>query len=372
MPALTAMNGSTRDGPDQVTPPADFSAQWFAAYLHGRLGSVAEVKSFEKFTRGTSRQTWFIAWHEQGRALREAVLRCDHPAGAGDPTSLDQEFAVYERLGKTEIPHARALWFEADPALAPRPFYLREKVAGSWQVPGYAQGDVEARIAASKEHMRALALVHDADWQSAGFGALLGAPAEPADAAPYYIQLQMERLARFGGEPQPLLIEVAHFLQSQAPTAGRLSLCKGTNGLGEEVFRDGRIVAMSDWEEVIVGDPASDLAMVQGFTEPVIRDGKTLWDLDRALDYYNSIARVPVALANVRYYQLARLFGRMVMFAYTTTVVERSPHATVRQSWTASEVQHWVRRALAAALGIHRGVDGAVFEEMNLSVEMEA
>lgn len=356
-----------------MTAPADFSPEWLAAYLARRLGEPVAVAQFEKFTRGTSRQTWFATWQGgDGQPSVEAVLRADHPAGAGDPTSLDQEFAVYERLGRTAIPHARVLWFEGDPASTPRPFYLRERIAGSWQIPGYGrEGDdgAQVRLAAAQEHMRALAVVHDADWQAAGLGALLGAPDGPDEALPHYVRLQLGRLAAFGGEPQPLLREVAEFLLAHAPPAGRVSLCKGTNGLGEEVFRDGRIVAMSDWEEAIIGDPASDLAMVQGFAEPIVLHGETVWNADIALDFYNRHARVPVAMDNVRFYQLARMFGRMVMFGYTTTVVQRSPHATVRQSWTATEVQHWVRRALAGALGIGEGVDPAIFEELNMTVE---
>ena len=356
-----------------MTAAGEFSADWFAAYLGSRSGVPVTVTQFEKFTRGTSRQTWFAGWRD-GEGQHDVVLRADHPAGAGDPTSLDQEYAVYERLRHTEIPHARVLWFEDDPAASPRPFYLRERIDGSWQVPGYTAQDAAgaaARVAAAQEHMRALAQVHDADWQAAGFGELLGAPADCRDAAPHYVRLQLGRLAQFGGEPQPLLREVAEFLVANAPVAGRISLCKGTNGLGEEVFRNGRIVAMSDWEEVLIGDPASDLAMVQGFTEPVELDGAIIWDFDRALACYNAAARVPISLANVRYYQLARMFGRMVMFAYTTTVVARSPQATVRQSWTATEVQHWVRRALAGALGIGDGVDPSIFEELNMTVDTD-
>lgn len=353
----------------------DFSGDWFAGYLADRFGRPVEVVQFEKFTRGTSRQTWFAAWREIGNgAPSEVVLRTDHPAGAGDPTTLYQEYAVYERLGLTTIPHARALWFEDGAAQTPRPFYLREKVAGSWQVPSYldaGEAGIEARLSAARSHMRALAKIHDADWKAAGFGELLGAPDSAGDAASHYVRLQLGRLDAFGGDPQPLLHEAAEYLLANAPVAGRLSLCKGTNGLGEEVFSDGQIVAMSDWEEVIIGDPASDLAMVQGFTEPIVRDGETVWDLERALDYYNSYAAIPVALDSVRYYQLARLFGRMVMFAFTTTVVRASPHATIRQSWTATEVQHWVRRALAGALGYADPVDPAIFEELNMSKEMD-
>lgn len=353
--------------------PADFSAEWFAEYMGNALGEPVSVSQFERFTRGTSRQTWFARYETDDGAEQRVTLRADHPAGAGDPTPLDREYACYAALGKTDVPHARALIWEDDPAKTPRPFYLRETVEGSWQVAGFTGSDEDgarARLSASQEHMRALAVVHDADWRAAGFGEFFGAPEDESRAALFYLDLLMKRFERFRGEPQPLMLEALAVLREKAPVAGRVSLCKGTNGLGEEVFRDGRIVAMSDWEEAIVGDPASDLAMVQGFVEPIDIGGERVWDHEKAVAYYNECARVPVSMDNVRYYQLARLFGRMVMFAFTTTVVRASRDATVRQSWTTTEPQHTVRRVMAHAIGIGPPADPALFEEMNESIEM--
>ena len=342
--------------------------------MQWRTGRAITVESFERFTRGTSRQTWFVTYSE-GQGLRRIALRTDHPAGAGDPTRLDQEFAIYERLGNLGLPVAKALFWEDDPEQCPRPFYLRELVEGHWQIEGYESADAVGalvRLDAAREHMRALAAVHDADWRSAGLGELLGTPANEDEVAQFYVERQIDLLSRFGAEPEPLLYEVAAMLRAKAPRAARICLCKGTNGLGEEVFRDGRIVALSDWEEAWIGDPASDLAMVQGFTEAIDIDGERVWDLERALAFYNTVALVPVSLDNVRYYQFARLFGRMVMFAYTATVVRDSAEATVRQSWTATEVQHAVKRALAAMLGLAEAPDPGLFEELNQSVEMLA
>ncbi|WP_188713486.1 phosphotransferase family protein [Croceicoccus mobilis] len=352
--------------------PDEFNGSWFAAYLANRSGHTVDVVEFTRFTRGTSRQTWFARYRDDN-GEHQLTLRADHPAGAGDPTPLDREYECYRALGKTDIPHARALFWESDPAKTPRPFYTRELVDGSWQVPGFGTDSDEAKriqLEASREHMRALAKVHDADWRAAGFGELFGAPADEAQAAPFYLELLMRRFDEFGGEPQPLMHEAHAFLRANAPSAARISLCKGTNGLGEEVFRDGQIVAMSDWEESIVGDPASDLAMVQGFTEAIEIEGETVWDHEMAVDYYNTQARVPVSMDNVRYYQLARLFGRMVMFAFTTNVVRRSPNATVRQGWTTTEPQHVVRRVMAHALGLGPPADPQLFEEMNESIDM--
>lgn len=362
----------TTSMPTPLSVPAEFDGSWFGAYMGVRLGQAIDVLDFEKFSRGTSRQTWFVRYRDHA-GEHSMTLRSDHPAGAGDPTPLDREYACYRALGATPVPHARALFWEDAPGVSPRPFYTRETVEGSWQVPGFGQDSDAAKrtqLAASQEHMRALATVHDADWRAAGFGELFGAPASPAEAAHFYLDLLMERFHSFGGEPQPLMHEVLEHLREHAPAAARVSLCKGTNGLGEEVFREGRIVALSDWEEAFVGDPASDLAMVQGFVETIEIGGEVVWNHEKAVDYYNAIAAVPVAMENVRYYQLARMFGRMVMFAFTTTVVRNSPNATVRQSWTTSEPQHVVRRIMAHALGLGPAADPHLFEEMNESIEM--
>ena len=352
--------------------PDDFNAAWFGEFMADRFGTSVTVTEFERFTRGTSRQTWFVHYRDH-KGEQRIALRTDHPAGAGDPTPLDREYECYRALGKTDVPHARTLFWEDDPARTPRPFYTRELVDGSWQVAGFGQDDDAAKLAqlaASKEHMRALACVHDADWRAAGFDELFGAPATEAEAAPFYLNMLMRRFDEFRGEPQPLMQEALAHLRAHAPPAARISLCKGTNGLGEEVFRNGRIVALSDWEEAIVGDPASDLAMVQGFTESIEIAGEIVWDHALAVEYYNEQAAVPVSMDNVRYYQLARLFGRMVMFAFTTTVVRNSANATVRQSWTTTEPQHAVRRLLAHAMGLGPPIDPKLFEEMNESIEM--
>lgn len=353
----------------------DFDRIWLEDYLACRLGKPVEVRSFEHFTRGTSRQTWFADYLVLGDSQPCSItLRCDHPAGAGDPTPLDQEYFIYQRLGQTDLPVAAALWWEDDPAKTPRPFYIRKQIDGSWNIPGYADPDPQfdaVRLSAAKEHIRRLAQIHRLDWKAHGFDEILPAPSDEADAAPAFLRLMVGRLAKSRAEPLPYLLEVAEWLSDNAPPAPRISLCKGTNGMGEEVFRDGKIVALSDWEEVIIGDPASDLAMVQGFTEPIVHDGETLWDLDRAIEFYRAESGIDVSIENIRYYQLARLFGRGVMFAHTASVVAGTPNATIRQSWTVTEVIHVVKRALGAAMGWFEPVPGARFEEMNLSVEME-
>ena len=54
---------------------SEFSQEWFGAYLADRVGGPVEVTQFEKFTRGTSRQTWFASWRGPDGRSTEAEHR---------------------------------------------------------------------------------------------------------------------------------------------------------------------------------------------------------------------------------------------------------------------------------------------------------
>lgn len=352
----------------------EFTSEWLGRYLSHRLGQEVTGLSLEKFTRGTSRQTWFGSY-QAGGVVTEIVLRTDHPAGAVDPTPLDQEHFIYERLGGAGVPVARVLWWEDAVAWSSRPFYIREKIEGSWNIPNYSNPDPafdDLRIAVAKDHLRTLAKVHALDWRALGFGERLAAPASEAEAGQNYVGVTNAHMAERDGEPMPIFAEISEWLRDNAPVASRISLCKGTNGLGEEVFRDGRLVALSDWEEVSIGDPASDFAFVQNFLDPIIRDGTQVWGMAEGLAFYNGISGAPpVAIDSVRYYQAIRAVKMLVMGSYAAALCHESDGAaTIRQAWTATEVLHLCKYNLAAAMGLAPALPPLRMVELNATVDM--
>ena len=76
----------------------------------------------------------------------------------------------------------------------------------------------------------------------------------------------------------------------------RISLLKGNNGIDEELWRDGRIVAMADWELAALGDPASDWAFSQGILQ--------LTDPEVTLRAYAAKAGFAIAPRNLAWYQV--------------------------------------------------------------------
>lgn len=344
-----------------------------ADYLAHRFGPQCVLVETIRFPRGSSRETWFIAYRVTADAdPTRVVFRSDFPSGSTIPSSLEQEYFIYERLGHTKVPVARVLWWEADPAWAARPFYVREHIEGSWDIPHYHDPDPAydaVRIDASKEHVRNLALIHQVDWQGLGFDRRLPAPPSAEEAGRFFIEQVESQFRNLHGEPIPLFDLGAHWLKARAPVAPRLSLCKGTNGMGEEVFREGRIVAMSDWEEASIGDPAADFAFAQDLVAEIERDGKKIWGLAQCLDYYFEVSGIRVTPESVGFYRMVQSL-KMVMYSESAAIgVHSTRDAHIRQAWTGTEVAYVGKRILAAVMGISEPLPASRFAELNKTME---
>ena len=319
----------------------------------------ATVASVAKFPRGVSRETWFVTLDVPGDKPRDVVVRRDLPAGSVTPTTLRFEYEVYRRLADGPVPVARTLYYEDDPdfLVDGRELYVREKVDGSWDIPHFSDPDPafdEVRIEASKELMRRLAALHTADWDALGFGEIMVVPPTPDDSAAVTIDRMEALLATYQVEPLPAVTEGIEALRRTAPTGvPRVSLLKGTNGMGEEVWRDGRIVAMSDWELASLGDPASDFAHVQRLKPRVVDDdGNLIWSLEHAIAYYERKSGIPIDMARVEYYRKLGALETVLYSHYAGIPLVHGTDFLVRRSWVSTEVQFEAVRRLASTAGI--------------------
>ncbi|MGE4411835.1 MAG: hypothetical protein AB7D33_14895, partial [Sphingobium sp.] len=118
----------------------DFSLPHITEYLRHRLHPSVKATDVRQLGRGSSRETWVVSLSGQGQPSR-LVFRLDFPTGSIIPTSLEQEYHLYDQLGGTDVPVAGTLWWEDDPAWTDRPFYVRNHVEGSWHVPGFLDPD---------------------------------------------------------------------------------------------------------------------------------------------------------------------------------------------------------------------------------------
>ncbi len=239
-----------------------------AAYLSSRLGSRVAIRTLKQSFPGLSRETYLVDAEVAGER-RGFVVRVDPPCGGGTPMSLRHEWEVYRRLWNSPIPVAEPLWFDESIEFAQgRPHMVRDLVEGTTTIAGLTEqtaAGARLRRAVVREHVEKLAEVHRLDWSAYGFGDVMSAPAGPGVALRTEFDIWKRLWLEGRTEPYPLLTESLYWLEENLPAdTPFVSLVKGNNGIGEEIFRDHRIVAMSDWELASLGDGVLDLGFSQG------------------------------------------------------------------------------------------------------------
>jgi aminoglycoside phosphotransferase (APT) family kinase protein len=338
------------------------------AYLDYRWGAGAvRLVELSRFQRGVSRETWGFEIENLDGADRPALLILRRPIEGSVyiPRSIEWEYEVAARLARTDVPVAHPLFYEDDPAWTfdGRPFFIREQIDGHWNVPGVVETGPEydeLRIATSKEMVAKLAMVHTVDWKALDFPAIIEEPQSAEDSAARAIRQVYRELEDIQFEPQPVLAEVKEWLLDNAPPAVKLVLLKGTNGLGEEVFREGRIVALSDWEQCSIGDPAQDFARTQDLLPHIERDGRVIWSMRHALDYYEELTGTHVEEAAVDYYRLIGCVEGAVYFHSALQSVADGTDPNIRRAYLATELSHiFLRKLLDATYG--RDISGEAF-----------
>jgi aminoglycoside phosphotransferase (APT) family kinase protein len=283
-----------------------------SAYLARRLDEPVRVTSLSQAFPGLSRETWLVRVRrgpELAAKDHGFVVRADPPGGPFVPVPLYYEWQVYEHVARTPIPVARPLWFDAAAEIVDgRSLFVRELVEGTTLLPGLWDDTHEAserRRRVAIEHAETLASLHRIDWKAYGFGSFMQVP-ETVELAPRHELMRWWRTwEEVRTAPFAIVTEVLHWFEDHLPgRAANISLCKGQNGIGEEIWRDDRIVALSDWELAHLGDPCQDLALSQGMLK--------LWDREKIIACYERAAGFSLPRENIAFYLVWNAFKSML------------------------------------------------------------
>jgi aminoglycoside phosphotransferase (APT) family kinase protein len=243
-------------------------------FLLSRLPGARGVKviSLERSTEGFSQETFsfLVEIVENGGATsrRSFVAKRAPVAGLLEPYDLEPEFRVLNALSDDPLPSPPTPWFEPDPAVLDRPFYVMERLPGEVPIPapkpdGSAPLDPATRAALTPQVVTALARLHAIDWRGRGL-AFLGAPRQGNDAA-------LRELARWQARieatrlPVPAVMqETLGWLRRHAPATDETTLVHGDFRLGNWLLEKTpgavRLSGVLDWEMVHLGDPLEDVA----------------------------------------------------------------------------------------------------------------
>jgi aminoglycoside phosphotransferase (APT) family kinase protein len=250
---------------------------WFAARLP-RAGEIHLSELGGPGGTGFSNDTLlFDLVHREdgGEIRRELVVRIE-PRGVRvfPHYDLRRQFQVLRALAGTDVPVPEVLWLEDDPRVLGAPFYVMSRVAGripSDTPPYHAQGWVAELAPAERTQLwwsgiETLARIHRLDGQALGVVENTRSGASP-------LRAQLEDYRKFldwaaQGRPHPASEAGLAWLEARAPGPPEpRALCWGDARLGNMIFRDGRCVAVLDWEMATLGNPAQDLAWWLFFDE---------------------------------------------------------------------------------------------------------
>lgn len=247
------------------------------AWLAGRLEGARDVRVTDLVipqATGFSNETFLFdaAWSDgEGDHEERFVLRAQPAVYALFPfiDVIEQQYLTMKLLGEhSDVPVARVRWAETDRSILGQPFFVMDRIDG--EVPGDAppytvDGFIlrlppEERRRLHSSGVDAMCRIHRVDWQAAGFG-----------------HLDRKQFGRLGSEqrhnyfrhfwewardgvPHPVADPAWEWLDTHWPSDDEhISLCWGDARPGNQMYRDGRCVAVFDWEMVSLGNPESDL-----------------------------------------------------------------------------------------------------------------
>jgi aminoglycoside phosphotransferase (APT) family kinase protein len=245
-------------GPDQprrASVPGPERIESWLRTLEG-FGS-ASVNDVEPLTDGLSNVTCRLAL--TSAPVAAAVLRIQPERGIFEPYDVLREGEVLRCLARTTVPVPGVLASEGNASFFGAPALLLEWVdAPHMPAPEVDPATFFADLA---PFAAALAAIHGLDWRAAG----LDFPGVLSSAAAGYVEevgVVEERMKVFGCESEPLLVRALELLRASSPSDGRLALCQGDPNPFNYLFRDGRVVAVVDWEQARISDPRSDVAQL--------------------------------------------------------------------------------------------------------------
>lgn len=286
-----------------------------ATYLEEKLSAdgPVTVTNMTRIAVGWSHETWLFdaSWTAAGQHRHQGLCLRRDPGNAllRHESDLGEQFRVLQCLEGTEVPAPKVFWHEPEAEALGAPALIMERVPGECPSPWRKAGREYYAAAAERgvlpnSFTDALAAIHNTDWRAAGLD-FLGVPGTGADFARSEITKWRGFIEASGHAGHPILTDLIHWLEANAPETDRLTLVHGAFRTGNVLIDDDRVSAVLDWELQVIGDPMYDVAYM--LTE-LNREGTDLLSnvVPRELFFerYQAATGIEIDEDRCRYYQL--------------------------------------------------------------------
>jgi aminoglycoside phosphotransferase (APT) family kinase protein len=245
-------------------------------------------------SNGASHETILFDLVREG-GVEPLVARVQPDDDGVFPTpDLHVEYRLQEAIGGGEIPLPGLHGFETDLEFLGAPFYVMERLDGTvaGDSPPYTMmgwlfdKEPDARRAIWFEGLEAMARVHLVEPSELEFvnrGRAIGFDGELQYWGDYGAFAAPEGLPRCAQRAWDWIL-------ANYPPTSDIALCWGDSRLGNQIFSDGRCIALLDWEMAALSDPVQDLAWFVYFND-VFTDGIGVPNLAGFPSHEESIAR---------------------------------------------------------------------------------
>jgi aminoglycoside phosphotransferase (APT) family kinase protein len=261
-----------------------------AAWLAQHLGEAFITSTIQRIGIGHSRAMYRVTAADGSRV----VVRIEQGGVFG--TTGAEESAVMRGLFDVGYPVAQILIDDPTGEAIGRPLFVMEYLDGA-DSPGADERAIDGPTAES--FVDALSVLHAIDGATLGFHSV---PGTPNEATPLQVERWRDVYRSAAASPNPLLEEAAAWLVYHSPPLERLAVVHGDAGPGNFVHRDGRVVALTDWEFSHLGDPAEDWSFCRS-----MRGSRTM-PSDAWLQLFSARAGVHMAEDRWRYWEAFNLF----------------------------------------------------------------
>jgi aminoglycoside phosphotransferase (APT) family kinase protein len=221
---------------------------------------------------GFSNETFLfdVSWHDGAPQRAELVVRAQPQVWAVFPEIdvINQQYRTMKILGEhSDVPVAHVRWAEPDPAVLGTPFFVMDRLRGN--VPGdrppytvegwFMELTPAERRQLNVSGIEAMTRVNRVEWRNLDFSYL-----DKAECGPVGRQQRFAYFEKFwqwarAGQPHRVADPAWEYLRAHWPADEPVELCWGDARPGNQMYADGRVIAVMDWEMVSLGNAVSDL-----------------------------------------------------------------------------------------------------------------
>lgn len=205
----------------------------------------------------------------RGGVRRNCVLRFEPVRPLFHVYDMGAQVRIQQALGGSSVPVPAQYWSDLEGHHLKVPGYVMERIDGTTPPQAWMKEGVLVEATPSRRRqmilsfIEKLALLHKIDWRAKNLGFLMnrsrGNRIIEREVNWYWSALEWlgahESMDRFA--------PIREWLIANEPAIDSPCLCHGDANLTNNLFRDGEVVAVIDWEMAFIGAPECDIGMVE-------------------------------------------------------------------------------------------------------------